>query len=249
MTISNTLTADQVQQQLDLLEKNRLNWEQGAYEKSNSALALILQGCFELLQQTEGSIQLRKQITNALKAKNIKFNEGTCMETRVVRFVFGDCGNRVFIYARVLKVAQAEKPEKDSIETWLANQGGVENVASKKSSGGSGFNRDELIELAESHFDETIAIVDLDEVLDQLAPSSVATNSYSLALLRTSSDGKQGIVYGTSNQTLVKSVLAKAAKDVKLYENTGAEDTDAEQAKAQSKAIDEALDAASESEV
>ncbi|WP_146347006.1 hypothetical protein [Falsiphaeobacter marinintestinus] len=247
MTISNTLTADQVQQQLDQLEKNRLNWEQGAYKKSNSALAVILQGCFDLLRQTEGNIQLRKQITNALKSKNITFNEGTSMETRVVRFVFGDCGNRVFIYARVLKAALAKKSEKDSMETWLAEQGGVDNVASTKSNGGA--TRDKLIELAEAHFDETPAIVDLDEVLDQLAPSSAATNSYSLALLRTTSDGKQGIVYGTSNQTLVKSVLAKAAKEANLHQNTVAENADAKQAKAQSQAIDDALDAPSESEV
>ena len=69
-----------------------------------------------------------RELNKLLVAKGLTFNDGTKLETKVVRVVFGNIGKRAHIYARVLVNVREQAFDAKGFAKRLKAQGGVEAV-------------------------------------------------------------------------------------------------------------------------
>jgi len=184
-----------------LVAKSVKQWNDTEYKKSNDKLYALLQDCYKIVQETrtKGTAVVR-ELGKILHANGIKFNDGTRLETKVVRVVFGDIGKRAQIYSRVLVNAREQGVVADNVVAWLTEQGGVEAV--RKQHKGLTPSQQKAVKKssAELCFKE-IASKDIN-----LAPKHDSSD-YTLALVHHSSTGKR-IVAFCSNLTLINATLA-----------------------------------------
>ena len=204
MTNANTLMNDMVATQ-----KAANKWTKNAYRTASTELYELLSECYSHTQfYRSADISFKLQLNQLLRDRKHTFNEGTRIETKVVRVVFGEVftgaigRSRGAIYSKVLTAAHEEKVSKDNFVKWLTTQGGVEAVR-KQNKG------------------KTAAQIKTERALSahkQLATQSTqdlqlctpAQNyEYSLALVA-HTGGDKRIVALLNNNTLVKEALAKA---------------------------------------
>ena len=204
MTNANTLMNDMVTTQ-----KAANEWTKNAYRTASTELYELLAECYAHTQfYRSADISFKLQLNQLLRDAKHTFNEGTRIETKVVRVVFGEVfkgaigRSRGAIYSKVLTAAHEEKVSKDNFVKWLTTQGGVEAVR-KQNKG------------------KTAAQIKTERALSahkQLATQSTqdlqlctpAQNyEYSLALVA-HTGGDKRIVALLNNNTLVKEALAKA---------------------------------------
>ena len=130
MTNANTLMKDMVATQ-----KAANKWTKNAYRTANTELYELLAECYAHTQfYRSADISFKLQLNQLLRDAKHTFNEGTRIETKVVRVVFGEVfkgaigRSRGAIYSKVLTAAHEEKVSKDNFVKWLTTQGGVEAV-------------------------------------------------------------------------------------------------------------------------
>ena len=130
MTNANTLMKDMVATQ-----KIATKWTKNAYRTASTELYEILAECYAHTQfYRAADISFKLQLNQLLRDAKHTFNEGTRIETKVVRVVFGEVftgaigRSRGAIYSKVLTAAHEAKVSKEGFVKWLAQQGGVEAV-------------------------------------------------------------------------------------------------------------------------
>ena len=204
MTTANTLMKNMLTTQ-----KAANKWTKNAYRTASTELYELLAECYAHTQfYRYADISFKLQLNQLLRDRKHTFNEGTRIETKVVRVVFGEVftgaigRSRGAIYSKVLTAAHEEKVSKENFVKWLTTQGGVEAVR-KQNKG------------------KTAAQIKTERALSahkQLATQSTqdlqlctpAQNyEYSLALVA-HTGGDKRIVALLNNNTLVKEALAKA---------------------------------------
>jgi hypothetical protein len=213
--ISNKLTPNQVIETLNDLSQAHTAWENGAYKASNDELYALLDRCFTLLEQMSGQRKLIKELNELLAERNIVFNEGTSLATKIARFVFNGNSKRITGYARVLRVAQFEKLESESFAAFIKRKGGVEEVRKQQVAGTiTKAEQAKLnIAVAEQHYVASEALVqDIACAAPELHPDSEAQHLFAAALVRKNADGTLSIVYGNNKSSVVKVLLAEAGK-------------------------------------
>ena len=106
-----------------------------AYRTAFTELYEILAECYAHSQfYRAADISFKLQLNQLLRDAKHTFNEGTRIETKVVRVVFGEVftgaigRSRGAIYSKVLTAAHEAKVSKEGFVKWLAQQGGVEAV-------------------------------------------------------------------------------------------------------------------------
>lgn len=241
--MSNTLNTNEVVDRLNNLARDRANWENGSYKKSNEDLYGILERCFTLLGQMKGQRKLINELNGLLRQQNIVFNSGTALATKVVRFVFGDCGKRAYDYARVLTVAEAEKKENEGFAAFIARKGGIEQIRREQVAGtvSKADQAKQNVIVAEGYFATAQSLVsDFACSAPEVHPGVEASHQFSAALLRKNDDGKFSIVYGCNKASVVKLLLAEGGKvaSEKIVANATVE-----QRKSKRKARDKAVGA------
>jgi hypothetical protein len=210
---TNISTIDAVIKQLEDLSAARRDWEEGSYKKSNEELYVLLDRCLALYVEIKGNRPLVMQLNAELKARGLTVQSNTALHTKIVRFVFGDCGKRLYTYARVIAVASAEKPETVSMLRFITEAGGVEAIRKKAASGMTPAERARLhIELAETAYASADAICTFDKSLPQLQPNTDEGGKFSVALLRYEANGTFSVVAGTANERILRTVLAEVGK-------------------------------------
>jgi hypothetical protein len=209
-----------LKEQITALIAKREKWEKNQYQSSTALLYGLLAECLEITLRLSRKNNAEINAFNDLLAEhNIKKNESTQLETRVVRLAFGDCGRRDQIYGNVLFHAMKSSIEPKGLPTWIQAQGGVENVGqSKGASGSMKVQRKELVQLAAAEMETADFQIEL-EPLQCLEPSNKEYVTLSIAIIR-KTDGKFGIVYGTNHKSLLEQALAQAGKDLKLTQAT-----------------------------
>jgi len=148
-----------------------------------------------------------RELNKVLKSNSIPFNDGTALETKVVRVVFGSIGKRAHIYARVLTNARQQSVTTQGFTAWLEEQGGVEAVRRQHNGKSPAEVRKERIEAAEKSF-ETVKSKQLSD-----APKFDGSD-FTLALVRHNGGSKQ-IVGFCGSVSLVKAVLEKLSDTAK----------------------------------
>ena len=126
VTLSNKLVPAEVVARLNDLAQDRAAWENGAYKASNTQLFVLLERCITLIEHMQADRSLVAELNELLAEKQITFNKGTSLATKVARFVFGGDGKRITGYAKVLRVAAQEKQENESFADFIKRKGGLE---------------------------------------------------------------------------------------------------------------------------
>jgi hypothetical protein len=214
-TVSNKLAPAQVVAQLNDLANAHTDWENSTYKASNTELYALLDRCFTLMEQMKGTTKLIKELNALLVAKGIVFNDGTSLATKIARFVFNGNSKRITGYARVLRIAQQEKPANLSFAAFIQRNGGVEEVRKQKVAGvlTPAEQAKRNMETAETYFVSSEALVqDIASAAPELHPGSETGYQFAAALVRKNDDGTLSIVYGNNKSSVVKVLLAEAGK-------------------------------------
>jgi hypothetical protein len=179
-------------------------WHDTTYRKATDELYELLADCYQTTADIrKSSVSVMKSLNLLLKSKKLAFNEGTSLETKAVRVVFGDIGKRAQIYARVLRNAREQSVEPTVFAIWLAEQGGVEAVRKQQKGKSPADVKAERVETAEKALPRVKA--------QQLSNApKVDGSDYVLALVQ-HTNGKQRIVGFCDSVTLIKEAMAKLA--------------------------------------
>lgn len=201
---------------IDDLAQKRHAWEAGTYKSSNEELCRLLEECLTIFIEVRGNHSLVRRVSALMAERNLTEKSNTSLETRIVRLVFGECGNRAFTYARVLTIAAADKAENESMVTFINNAGGIENLRRRKSNGAAAdVSNNTLADFASEKLAESKPIVAEIAATSEMVPDTKSKYQYSVALIATSGTGHARIVYTSKSQTLVRSALVKAGKQLK----------------------------------
>lgn len=213
--MSNKLKPNDVVARLNGLVQDRAAWENGTYKASNGELYGLLDRCFTLLEQMKGDRSLVAELNGLLVEKQITFNKGTSLATKIARFVFNGDSKRITGYAKVLRVALAEKREHESFAKFITRKGGVEEVR-KQVAEGTVSRADKTasnITIAEGYYLSSAALVqNIACAAPEVHPSGDNQHYFTAALVRKDDDGTLSIVYGCNKDSVVKMLLSEGGK-------------------------------------
>lgn len=179
-------------------------WHSTSYKKATDELYTLLADCYKGTADIRAaSVSVVKQLNKLLKEKKLTFNDGTRLETKVVRVVFGNIGKRAQIYARVLVNAREQSVQSEDFVSWLETQGGVEAVRKQHNGLTPAEVKAQRVETAEKVLPHVKA--------QQLSSApKVDGSDYVLALVQ-HTNGKQRIVGFCDSVTLIKEAMSKLA--------------------------------------
>lgn len=181
-------------------------WHKTTYRKATEELYALLGECYGVTADVRNAgAAVVRELNKVLTNNSIPFNDGTALETKVVRVVFGDIGKRAHIYARVLSNARHQRVTTQNFTAWLDAQGGVEAVRRQHSGMSPAQVKAERVEKAEK------SLPSVKEKQLSNAPK-VDGSDYVLALVQ-HTNGKQRIVGFCDNLSVVKQVLARVADE------------------------------------
>jgi hypothetical protein len=179
-------------------------WHSTSYKKATDELYTLLADCYKGTADIRAaSVSVVKQLNKLLKEKKLTFNDGTRLETKVVRVVFGNIGKRAQIYARVLVNAREQSVQSEDFVSWLETQGGVEAVRKQHNGLTPAEVKAQRVETAE----KVLPLVKAQQLSN--APKADGSD-YVLALVQ-HTNGKQRIVGFCDSVTLIKEAMSKLA--------------------------------------
>jgi hypothetical protein len=228
MTINETKTAmtsidtiKQLDSAFTALITKREAWEAGTYAASNAELYGLLGHCLDVLHKVKRFTELARGLNGLLEKRGFKFTDGTSVEVRLLRAVFGDPSKpnkykqRIYSYARVLTVAHSKGIKGDKLGEFITEQGGIDEI--RRHDPNTEKKTDE-IKLQKEHADLTLKSPDFTAiatgitVTEDLEPA--ADQHFSIALVRKEADGTGSIVFGTNSTSLVSAVLGIAGRKI-----------------------------------
>jgi hypothetical protein len=198
------LTAQQHYDAMLKIADKAATWHGTSYKKATDELFALLSDCYAAVAdiRNEGTAMVR-ELNKVLTANGITFNDGTRLETKVVRVVFGNIGKRAHIYARVLRNAHEQSVKPTVFVEWLVEQGGVEAVRRQH----KGLSPTEVKAQRVKTAEKALPRVKAQQLSN--APK-VDGSDYVLALVQ-HTNGKQRIVGFCDSVTLIKEAMAKLA--------------------------------------
>jgi hypothetical protein len=189
-------------------------WGETSHKKATDELYALLAECYAVTLQTRAqSAAVMRELNKLLVEKHLKFNDGTKLETKVVRVVFGNIGKRASIYSRVLVNAREQSVVGEGFANWLTEQGGVEAVRRQHKGLTPAQLKQQKIQTAEEAF-KTVG-----SKLLSSAPK-VDGSDYVLALVQHRKDGKRVVVSFCGNLPLIKQALEKLSESAKAEADT-----------------------------
>lgn len=198
----------------DVLAQRRVVWEAGAFAASNAELIALLADCLGLHLHLIKFDDARKQFHAIYKEAKLTNTKGTELMTKIVRYVFGEkAAKRTFAYAKVLTVASEENVAPEILAAFVAKHGGIEAI--RRNGGGATEKRkmrDESIEKASASLKIVKPLAE--KVVPPKTLKVEGTTNFVAAIIRRETDGTLSIVHLSTNEILIESLLANAAKDV-----------------------------------
>lgn len=205
------------------LSSKRETWEKGTFRKSNEELYALLSDCLGFYENLRGNNKKCKALNDFLKDSSIKFNEGSSLETRIVRAVFNSSfQKRAYGYARVIKVASEEKKQSETMSDFITSRGGIEEIRRTNRKGETPAEmRKQNIRYAKEKFEQQKPLVrPFNNPESQLEIDEGAEHNLFVGLMRLEDNGQYSLVYETTAPSVVNSALAQAGKDENAAEKT-----------------------------
>ncbi len=221
--VKNTTTkalkfANATVQTLDALRKRRETWEATDYKKANDGLYALLADTHAIYNDrflkasNDERKQLRADLAARLVADGIKVQKNTVTLTMLVRYVFGSDRKRAHGYAYVLKAAVSHGVVPGNLATYIAEQGGIEEIKRKMVVSEKALERRSEIDKAKA---EVIAAL---EAADKkpLAKVKLAglQGKYAILLAKPGVDGETAVIGTLSDvdDALYNALVNKLAK-------------------------------------
>ena len=205
-------------------------WYNGSYKASNAELYNILAKCLDAYMRMAGKHEQVAAFRAECEQKGLKFHNGTPVLNRIVAYVFGKSDRRrVSAYARVLGVAYADKQDPTTLHTWIAGQGGIEEIKAKASGGMTTTQR--IKQRVEKATAAAPALKPVAKISNAKVQMDDAASPYVVGLARVTANGAVEVLTFINEEKAVDAALA--AYGAKL---TAAEQTDARVNKAVSTA-------------
>ena len=219
---------------IDHLVDQRLHWENHELASSNDALYALLQHCYSLNNAMSGSDgtakALRKGLANYIQDKKYQFKESSPLIAKIVKCVFGVDRRRVNAYSSALRVAMAEKVAVMELPKFFKDQGGIEEVRRKATTGKAKTMKDK-VELGRAVLDsDVLATVTSDNLNASFSNQSLEEGVVLLATRE--DDGTFAIRRLVQSNSAVKSALAACS-------SVGEEKEKAKQLQDENRAIEE----------
>lgn len=204
---------------VDDIVAKRILWEQGTYAAANAELYNILGDGLDIFVALKRRVEAAKAVNALLDLRGIPYNNATSLELKLVRLIFATADtadqlkNRLFSYARVIRVAADAKQRGETLAQFIVDNHGIDEIRRGNKSGAKVAHKQKAqvdlarVKLVNSSDSELFSNFDLP---DQLQPK--AGERFSLALVRKNDDGTGSIVFGTDNVTAVTTVLGLAGK-------------------------------------
>jgi hypothetical protein len=219
------VTAMHLDSAFEVLIAAREKWEAGTLAASNLELYGLLSHSLDVLTRIKRSVELGRGLNKLLEARGFKVKEGTSVEVKLVRAIFVNPQhqerhkNRLFTYARVLKVAFDAGVAGAALPDFIIKHGGIDEIRRNDPTNVSRKIQDEVqLSAAEGtmkqpNFKPLHAGIPLSP---QLQPDS--DQYFSVALVRKDDSSTCSIVFGSNKASLVKELLALAAKEIAVKE-------------------------------
>ena len=219
---------------IDHLVDQRLHWENHELASSNDALYALLQHCYSLNNAMSGSDgtakALRKGLANYIQDKKYQFKESSPLIAKIVKCVFGVDRRRVNAYSSALRVAMAEKVAVMELPKFFKDQGGIEEVRRKATTGKAKTMKDK-VELGRAVLDsDVLATVTSDNLNASFSNQNLEEGVVLLATRE--DDGTFAIRRVVQSNSAVKSALAACS-------SVGEEKEKAKQLQDENRAIEE----------
>ncbi len=219
---------------IDHLVDQRLHWENHELASSNDALYALLQHCYSLNNAMSGSDgtakALRKGLANYIENKKYQFKESSPLIAKIVKCVFGVDRRRVNAYSSALRVAMAEKVAVMELPKFFKDQGGIEEVRRKATTGKAKTMKDK-VELGRAVLDsEALAFISSDSLNASFSNQSLEEGVVLLATRE--DDGSFAVRRVVQSNSAVKSALAACS-------SVGEEKEKAKQLQEENRAIEE----------
>jgi hypothetical protein len=219
---------------IDHLVDQRLHWENHELASSNDALYALLQHCYSLNNAMSGSDgtakALRKGLANYIQDKKYQFKESSPLIAKIVKCVFGVDRRRVNAYSSALRVAMAEKVAVMELPKFFKDQGGIEEVRRKATTGKAKTMKDK-VELGRAVLDsEALAFISSDSLNASFSNQSLEEGVVLLATRE--DDGSFAVRRVVQSNSAVKSALAACS-------SVGEEKEKAKQLQDENRAIEE----------
>jgi hypothetical protein len=219
---------------IDHLVDQRLHWENHELASSNDALYALLQHCYSLNNAMSGSDgtakALRKGLANYIQDKKYQFKESSPLIAKIVKCVFGVDRRRVNAYSSALRVAMAEKIAVMELPKFFKDQGGIEEVRRKATTGKAKTMKDK-VELGRAVLDsEALAFISSDSLNASFSNQSLEEGVVLLATRE--DDGSFAVRRVVQSNSAVKSALAACS-------SVGEEKEKAKQLQDENRAIEE----------
>lgn len=198
------LTAQQHYDAMLKIADKAATWHSTSYKKATDELYALLSECYAAVAdiRSQGTAMVR-ELNKVLTANGITFNDGTRLETKVVRVVFGNIGKRAHIYARVLVNALEQSVKPTVFTEWLVKQGGVEAVRKQH----KGLTPSQVKAQRVAKAEKALPLVKEKQLSN--APKADSSD-YVLAVVQ-HTNGKQRIVGFCDSVTLIKEAMSKLA--------------------------------------
>lgn len=219
---------------IDHLVDQRLHWENHELASSNDALYALLQHCYSLNNAMSGSDgtakALRKGLANYIQDKKYQFKESSPLIAKIVKCVFGVDRRRVNAYSSALRVAMAEKIAVMELPKFFKDQGGIEEVRRKATTGKAKTMKDK-VQLGRAVLDsDVLATVTSDNLNASFSNQNLEEGVVLLATRE--DDGTFAIRRVVQSNSAVKSALAACS-------SVGEEKEKAKQLQDENRAIEE----------
>lgn len=194
----------------DLIAR-REKWEATELQASNAKLYKLLADCYILANKIAAERKLQRQLSDILKARDIKVQKNTPLVTKVVKVVFGAERRRASSYSLVLRAAEASGIQPLGLAAWLKSQNGVEEVRLSTSNPdrvSPKEARDRFIRTGEDRIDELAPIATLERegsTPDQAGPVLLIANVMS--------DGTTQVLRFVTDERIVSMVLEQLGRE------------------------------------
>lgn len=198
----------------DLIQR-RKTWEEGAFKSSTRKLNALLADTLGLNLHILKFDDARTDFNKLYKTSGLESTKSTSLTTKVVRFVFGGkAKNREFAYAKAITIAIEVGIQPENFAQFVEDNGGLEELRRNGVKAGTKRqDREAKISTAAAAFMTSTPLA------QQLpAPANLkleGSTNFVAAIMRKESDGTLSLLHVSANETLIESLLANAAKDIK----------------------------------
>lgn len=125
-----------INQMLDDLILERMDWETNEFYRSNERLYALLTRCYGFFQSLKGTSNearlARKSFARFIKVKGLKIPDTTHLMTKVIWTVFGGKTRQASKYSSALRVAADMKVKTNELKDFFIAFGGIDEVIRAK---------------------------------------------------------------------------------------------------------------------